>query len=90
VFVIVDLLIVPTTGESNITMYAVEFHAKISNGIIKIPKEYKDHFQDNVKVILLTEERQPQPADMIEQLVTNPLNIPDFKPLSREELYERG
>ena len=69
-------------------MYAIEFHARIRNGIIEIPPEYRDHFQDNVKVILLTEEQQPQPADMIEQLVANPLNIPDFKPLSREELYD--
>ena len=64
-------------------MYAVEFHAEIKNGAIKIPKEYRNYFKDNVKVILLAEEKLPQPADMIEQLAVNPLNIPDFKRLSR-------
>jgi hypothetical protein len=78
------------TRKSDVTMYAIEFHAEIKNGVIEIPKEYRNYFKDNVKVILLAEEKLPQPADMIEQLVANPLNIPDFKPLSREELHERG
>lgn len=37
-------------------MYAVEFETKINNGVIEIPKQYKEMSQnDNVRVIIMTD-----------------------------------
>ena len=38
-------------------MYAIEFKTKIKNGIIKIPNEYIDKLKENVKVIVLKNEK---------------------------------
>jgi hypothetical protein len=69
-------------------MYAVEFRAKIKDGMIQIPPEHRQKFKDVVKVIILAKESQPQ-NDMIERLLNSPLILKKFKPLSREEIYDR-
>jgi len=38
-------------------MQAVEFETKIENGVIPIPFQYRNDFSDNVKVILLSEDK---------------------------------
>lgn len=68
-------------------MYAIEFKTKIKNGIIEIPKEYWDILRDNVKVIILKEEKAYR-SNMIDQLLNSPMKIKNFSPLSREEIYE--
>lgn len=70
-------------------MYAIEFKAKIKNGIIYIPKEYRDKLQENVKVIVLKDEEEGKSANMIDRLFEAPLKINNFRPLLREEIYER-
>ena len=69
-------------------MYAVEFHAKIKNGIIEIPEMYKARFKDRVRVILLEEETSTT-VDIIDQLLQHPLKVNESQPLTREEIYER-
>ncbi|MBI5186555.1 MAG: hypothetical protein HZA01_12635 [Nitrospinae bacterium] len=71
-------------------MYAVEFRTKIKNGIIYIPKEYRDKLQENVKVIVLKDEEEGKNANMIDQLLEAPLKMNNFRPLSREEIYGRN
>ena len=68
-------------------MQAVEFQARIKNGIIEIPAQYKDKLKEIVRVIILTEENEA-PTNFIDQLLASPLQISDFKPLSRTEIYE--
>jgi len=80
-------------------MYAIEFRTKIKNGVIEVPKDYWERLRretgdEQVRVILLTAERleierAEMETDFIEQLLTNPLHIPDFKPLSRDEVHDR-
>ena len=69
-------------------MYAVEFQAKVKNGAIEIPEEYKTRFKERVRVILLAEEENPA-ADFIDHLLQHPIYIAGFTPLTREEIYER-
>lgn len=69
-------------------MYAVEFQAKVTNGSIQIPDEFKDKISGAVKVIVLTQEKSPA-ADMIDRLLENPIKFDTFIPLTREEIYER-
>ncbi len=69
-------------------MYAVEFQAKVKNGTIQIPEQYRDRFKERVRVILLAEEESPHP-DLIAQLLEHPVKVTGFTPLTREEMYER-
>ncbi|PSN12732.1 hypothetical protein C7293_18940 [filamentous cyanobacterium CCT1] len=73
-------------------MQAVEFETKIENGAIAIPPQYQQTFSNSaqVKVILLI----PEPSlleeeDMIANLLEHPLDIENFIPKTREDLYER-
>ena len=69
-------------------MYVVEFQAKVKNGSIEIPKEYQTRFKERVRVILLAEEENTA-ANFIDYLLQHPVPIPGFKPLTRDEIYER-
>ena len=71
-------------------MYAIEFRARIKNGVIEIPKKFRRKLKDNVKVILLTEYMMDTSSDIIEELLESPLKITDFKPYKREEIYDRS
>ena len=53
-------------------MYAVEFQAKVKNGSIEIPEEYKTRFKERVRVILLAEEENTA-ANFIDQLLQHPI-----------------
>ena len=68
-------------------MQAVEFQAKIKNGTIEIPSQYKDKLKEVVRVIILTDEGEIT-ANLIDQLLASPVKVGDFKPLSRAEIYE--
>lgn len=76
-------------------MYAVEFRAKVKNGVIELPKKFRDSITDNVKVIILKDEETSQETglksgpDMIETLLAAPLEIEGFHPLKRDEIYAR-
>ncbi len=70
-------------------MYAIEFQTHVKDGTIQIPPQYQDQLQDNVRVIILVEPSSPAHT-FIDQLLAQPLRIPDFQPLSREEIYARG
>lgn len=70
-------------------MYAVEFRAKVKNGTIEIPSQYRDRVTGDVKVILLAES-QEQTSNLIDQLLAEPLRVQGFKPLSRDDIYARS
>jgi hypothetical protein len=68
-------------------MYAIEFKADISNGVIEIPPQYRDKMQTHVKVILLSDEATNDTHDIIDDLLASPIKISEFKPLNRDEIY---
>lgn len=70
-------------------MYAVEFQTKVKNGTIEIPEVYRDRFKERVRVILLAEE-EGELVNLIDQLLQHPVKVAGFKPLTREEMYERS
>jgi hypothetical protein len=76
-------------------MYAVEFKARIKDGIIEIPRRLKGTISDTVKVILLQEgtatttAKSPRTPDMVEKLLAAPLEIRNFHPMTRDEIYAR-
>lgn len=68
-------------------MYAVEFRAKIKDGLIEIPDQYRKHLTHQVRVIVLTEENLEAASTYIDQLLMTPTLIDDFRPLTRDEVY---
>ncbi len=68
---------------------AVEFQAKIQNGLIQIPHEYKQQLseEDDIKVIVLVKKKSSRKRDIIDELTENPLQVDGV--LSREEIYSR-
>ncbi|MFO7970837.1 MAG: hypothetical protein R6U40_03705 [Desulfobacterales bacterium] len=68
-------------------MEAIEFRTKTKNGIIQIPKKYKQKISNPVKVIIISEQKEFK-ADIIDDLLENPIKLKDFSPFSREEIYE--
>ncbi|MEH2001746.1 MAG: hypothetical protein V7L00_23935 [Nostoc sp.] len=68
---------------------AVEFQAKIQNGLIQIPDEYKQELRegDDIKVIVLVKKKYSKKRDIIDELTENPVQVDGL--LSREEIYNR-
>ena len=78
------------SSSQRLAMFAVEFQANIQNGFIEIPEQYKSQFvtQNSIKVILLKPEENAPVEDLIEQLLKNPIQVEEFQPLKRNEIYE--
>jgi len=70
-------------------MLAVEFQATVKDGVIEIPPEYRDQIRGRVRVILLTDEARALKANMIDVLLARPVEVQDFRPLTREEAHAR-
>ena len=69
-------------------MEAIEFKAKIRDGLIRIPDKYRNKTGGYVKVIVLSEQKASK-ADFIDDLLSDPVRSQDFSPMTREEIYER-
>jgi len=76
-------------------MFAIEFKTKIKNGVIELPKRFRDSITDTVKVIILKEVPPPHETgiiikpDIIEKLLASPLEIQGFHAMKRNEIYAR-
>ncbi len=70
-------------------MKAYEFKAQVKNGTIQIPQKFTRQIGSTVRVIILAE-HEPEQADMIEDLMKNPVKIDNFTPLKRDEIYEQS
>ena len=70
-------------------MYAVEFQAKVKNGAIEIPSQYRDKLKKVVRVIVLAEAEE-KTNNLIDQLLETPFRVKGFEPLSRDEIYARA
>jgi len=68
-------------------MYAVEFKAKIVNGVIEVPQNYITNLGEEVKVILLKED-EVKNDDIITKLLTSPITVKEINVKSRGDLYE--
>jgi ERCC4-related helicase len=70
-------------------MIAIEFTAQITDNTIEIPDAHRGQINGTVRVIILTPEN-PAPNDMIEQLLSHPIQIEDFSALTRDEAHDRS
>ena len=69
-------------------MFTIEFQARIDNGAIEVPEEFRDRLKGSVRVIVVGEAESSSDG-MIDELLARPLQIPEFRPLNRNEIYAR-
>lgn len=69
-------------------MQAIEFQTTAENGVIEVPEKYRENLRGLLRVIVLVD-KQEEPYDILTELRNNPIHDPNFKPLEREEIYER-
>ncbi|MFB2938048.1 hypothetical protein ACE1B6_22600 [Aerosakkonemataceae cyanobacterium BLCC-F154] len=73
-------------------MQAVKFQAIVKEGKIQIPDEYKQELQDDeqVKVIVLINNKQQQNWKIMDKLAKNPISVKGHKQLTRDEIHDRS
>jgi hypothetical protein len=70
-------------------MNAIEFQTTIKNGSIEVPREFRRDSAYHAHVIVLVDDQPRSSADMIGQLLAQPIELADFRPLTREEAHAR-
>jgi len=70
------------------TMIAIEFQARVKDGTIEVPEQYRDQVNGDVRVIVLRTDHQKK-SKIIERLLQHPLQDAAFRPLARNEVYDR-
>ncbi|MDJ0659417.1 MAG: hypothetical protein QNJ42_07980 [Crocosphaera sp.] len=69
----------------------VEFEAKIKQGMIYIPEEYKNKLEDGSQVIVIINpvDKENQTKRLMDKLAENPISVKGERKLTREEIHER-
>ena len=70
-------------------MFSVEFQTNVKNVVIEIPNEYKQELDNNSVRVIIIRKQKTSTTGMIARLMSNPLEVKDFTPLTREETHER-
>ncbi|MBR8832899.1 MAG: hypothetical protein DSM106950_02355 [Stigonema ocellatum SAG 48.90 = DSM 106950] len=73
-------------------MSTVEFQAKVENGIIIVPEEYKQELAEvsTVKIVVLKQlKKQTMQFDIMDELAQKPVSVPGIRSITREEMHER-
>jgi hypothetical protein len=70
-------------------MVTVEFRTKVKNGAIEIPRRFRRNFKDRVRVILVADDEKTTTPTALDEMISHPLKIKNFRPLSREEAHAR-
>ena len=67
----------------------IKFKAKVHQGQIEVPEIYQDNLQmAEVVEVIIYDTPIARSSGIIQRLLEHPIEIPDFAPLSREEIYE--
>ena len=67
----------------------IKFQAKVNQGKIEIPEIYQNNLQMVETVEIIPDLSENASSGMIDRLLEHPIEIQDFIPLSRDEIYER-
>ncbi len=73
-------------------MFTVEFQAKVEDGVIVVPEEYKHELAEvsTVKVVVLKQlKKQTLQFDIMDELAQKPVPVPGTRFITREEMHER-
>lgn len=70
-------------------MNQVEFDAIVKDGVIEIPAQFAVQIAGQVHVTVSTADESVRSPSLIQQLLSQPLDLPGLKPMSRDEIYGR-
>ena len=70
-------------------MITAQFEEKVTDGVIHLPQELKGSFQGMVRIFLWKDEENNHEQDFLDELLEHPIELPGFRPLSREAAKER-
>jgi hypothetical protein len=70
-------------------VHSIEFHTVIKDGAIVIPAEHVPLLFGGATVIVVPDASRVASPNLIDQLLANPLRVPGFQPLTREETHAR-
>jgi len=75
-------------------MQAIEFEADVKNFRIQVPRKLAVLDQKHVKFVALFENENPvkfqrRTASFIDNIMSNPLIIPGFTPMGRDDVHAR-
>ncbi len=70
-------------------MKVIEFRTTIKDGKIEIPRQYLRGIsrEEKVRVILMVEKPAGRSPDIIDKLLSHPIRLKGFRPLSREAVH---
>ncbi len=73
-------------------MTSIEFQAKVENGTIIVPEEYRQQFAngDMVKVTVCKHpEKKISEIGILAKLMRNPISVPGIRSITRDQMHER-
>ena len=68
-----------------IIMNTIEFTAKISQGMIAIPKEYDQELQEELEVEVIVKSKRKK--RLMDRLAENPVSVEGWRNLIRDEIH---
>ena len=74
-------------------MSTIKFQATVKNGLIEIPDQYQQEVEamEVIEVVVKKAEKQNKKiSGFLKELIENPIEVKDFKPLTRDEIYDRS
>lgn len=73
-------------------MAEVEFRAKVKNGMIEIPTEYRQELGEGslVRVTVQSKSQKSQRTSIMDKLAKNPISVRGLRKLTRDELHDRN
>lgn len=74
-------------------MVTVEFQAKVENGVIVVPEEYKQDLSEgsSVKVtVTKPSKKRISETGILAELMHHPISVPGVRAISREEMHDRN
>ena len=71
-------------------MERIQFDTEVEKpGILRIPEKYARTLKEGERVRVTVSEEEIRETDTVKFLRENPLHAPGFKPMKREDLYDR-
>jgi hypothetical protein len=71
----------------------VEFQARVENGVIVVPEEYKQDLSEgsSVKVTVVKQpKKRISETEILAELMRNPILVPGVRSITREEMHDRN
>lgn len=70
-------------------MQTIGFQVTAENGTISIPEKFASELNEQTLYVTISVQKKSPAKSYLRELIDNPISLPKFKPLTRDEIYER-